>query len=101
MTHHYRDAQDKHQSHGGNWIGPDFSAGFHEFAVEWSPRRIIWFVDGVERYRSEKDVPKGNMYILLNLAVGGSWPGSPDAQTKFPAEMAVDYVRVYQQPWLR
>jgi len=98
-THHYRDAQGKHQSHGGSWSGPDFSAGFHEFAVEWSPQRIVWFVDGVERFRSEDAVPKGKMYVLLNLAVGGGWPGNPDAQTKFPAALEVDYVRVYQKAW--
>jgi len=97
MTQHYRDATAKHQSHGGWWSGPDFSADFHEFAVEWSPQRIVWFVDGVERFRSEADVPKERMYMLVNLAVGGSWPGAPDAQTKFPAAMEVDYVRVYQK----
>lgn len=99
LTQHYRDAQGKHQSHGGSWSGPDFSAGFHDYAVEWSPRRIVWFVDGVERFRSEDAVPSGKMYLLLNLAVGGSWPGAPDAQTKFPAVLAVDYVRVYQKAW--
>jgi beta-glucanase (GH16 family) len=99
MTHHYRDAQEKHQSHGGSWSGPDFSAGFHEFAVEWSPQRIVWFVDGAERFRSERSIPKGKMYLLLNLAVGGDWPGAPDAQTTFPAALEVDYVRVYQKAW--
>jgi len=97
MTHHYLDAQKKHQSHGGSWRGPDFSAGFHEFAVEWSPQRIAWFVDGVERFRSEDSIPKGKMYLLVNLAVGGGWPGAPDAQTKFPSALEVDYVRVYQK----
>jgi beta-glucanase (GH16 family) len=97
MTHHYRDTQGKHQSHGGSWSGPDFSTGFHEFAVEWSSQRIVWFVDGTERFRSEDAVPKERMYLLLNLAVGGDWPGNPDAQTKFPAALEVDYVRVYQK----
>jgi beta-glucanase (GH16 family) len=99
MTQHYRDAKGTHQSHGGAWGGPDFSAGFHEFAVEWGPKRIVWFVDGVERFRSEDSIPKGKMYVLLNLAVGGGWPGNPDAQTKFPAALEVDYVRVYQKMW--
>jgi beta-glucanase (GH16 family) len=97
MTHHFRDGERQHQSHGGSWSGPDFSAGFHDFAVEWSPERIVWFVDGAERFRSEDSIPKGKMFLLLNLAVGGDWPGSPDAQTQFPAALEVKYVRAYQK----
>jgi beta-glucanase (GH16 family) len=97
MTHHFRDAERQHKSHGGSWSGPDFSAGFHDFAAEWSPERIVWFVDGQERFRSEDSIPKGKMFLLLNLAVGGDWPGSPDDQTQFPAALEVKYVRVYQK----
>jgi beta-glucanase (GH16 family) len=97
MTHHFRDEEGKHKSHGGSWSGPDFSADFHEFAVEWSPERIVWFVDGVERFRSEDSIPHGKMFLLLNLAVGGDWPGAPDAQTQFPAALEVKYVRAYQK----
>src|SRR5262249_52751508 len=95
MTHHFLDEQKKHKSDGGSWVGPDFSAGFHEFAVEWSPEAIGWFVDGVERFRSEKFIPKTKMYLLVNLAVGGEWPGAPDGKTEFPAAFELDYVRVY------
>jgi beta-glucanase (GH16 family) len=97
MTHHFRNAEMKHKSHGGSWRGPDFSAGFHEFAVEWSPKAIVWFVDGVERFRSEDSIPRGKMYLLVNLAVGGEWPGAPDEDTRFPAALEVDYVRAYDK----
>jgi beta-glucanase (GH16 family) len=97
MTHHFRNADHEHKSHGGSWSGPDFSAGFHDFAVEWSPERIVWFVDGEERFRSEDSIPKGKMFLLLNLAVGGDWPGSPNDQTQFPAALEVKYVRAYQK----
>jgi len=97
MTHHFRDEQKKRGSHGGSWSGPDFSAGFHEFAVEWSPQVIVWFVDGVERFRSEKSIPHGKMYMLVNLAVGGEWPGAPDEKTQLPSVFEVDYVRVYER----
>ena len=97
MTHHFRDEQKKRGSHGGSWSGPDFSAEFHEFAIEWSPQAIAWFVDGVERFRSEKNIPRGKMYLLVNLAVGGDWPGAPDEKTQLPAAFTVDYVRVYEQ----
>jgi beta-glucanase (GH16 family) len=54
-------------------------------------------VDGVERFRSEKTIPQTKMYMLLNLAVGGSWPGAPDEATQFPAALEVDWVRVYEK----
>jgi beta-glucanase (GH16 family) len=97
MTHHYRDANRDHHSHGGSWSGPDFSADFHEFAVEWSPQAMVWFVDGVERFRSEDSIPHTKMYMLINLAVGGNWPGAPNEKTHFPATFDVDYVRIYEK----
>jgi beta-glucanase (GH16 family) len=100
MTHHFQIEQDgkrQHKSDGGSWSGPDFSTGFHEFAVEWSPERIVWFVDGTERFRSEKSIPRGKMYMLVNLAIGGDWPGAPDEHTQMPAAFEVDYVRVYER----
>lgn len=97
LTHHFRDDNKKHQSHGGSWTGPDFSAGFHVFAVEWSPQRIVWLVDEVERFRSERNIPNSKMYLLMNLAVGGDWPGAPDDKTQLPAAFEVDYVRVYER----
>jgi beta-glucanase (GH16 family) len=95
MTHHFNDENKKHASHGGSWVGPDFSAEFHIFAVEWSPQSIVWYVDGREHFRSSKTIPERKMYILVNLAVGGDWPGPPNAETRFPATFEVDYVRVY------
>lgn len=98
MTQHWRDPEDhKHKHDGAPWVGPDFSADFHTYAVEWSPERIIWFVDGVERFRSEKYHPAKKMYMLVNLAVGGDWPGYPNETTQFPAAFEVKYVRAYQK----
>jgi beta-glucanase (GH16 family) len=84
------------KSDGTEWAGPDFTADFHTFAVDWRPDRVAWYVDGMERHRWSGAADFGPMYILLNLAVGGQWDGAPDAQTPFPAEMQVDYVRVYR-----
>ena len=81
-------------------IGPDFSEDFHTFSMSWDPEQIIWYVDGIETVRvdsSEFDIPNQAMYILANLAVGGAWPGSPDAATKFPAVYELDYIRVYKK----
>lgn len=78
---------------------------FHTFAVEWEPNSIRFYVDGVlYKTRTPADLPANTkwvfdhpFFILLNVAVGGSWPGSPDPTTTFPQRMTVDYVRVYQR----
>ncbi len=83
-----------------------FADDFHTFAIEWDPNEIRWYVDGeqfqtqTDRYSVSAAYPAPfdqRFHILLNVAVGGNWPGSPDASTVSPQEMAVDYVRVYQR----
>jgi beta-glucanase (GH16 family) len=82
---------------GARWRGPDFSAGWHTFAIDWEPSSLTWYVDGVARWQwTGGGIPQEPMYLILNLAVGGNWPGPPDATTSFPAYLDVDYVRVWQ-----
>ena len=84
--------------------GARFTDDFHVFAVEWEPNQIRWYVDGQPyQTRTPADLPAGSAWVfdhphfmLLNLAVGGYWPGDPDATTVFPQKMFVDYVRVYR-----
>jgi beta-glucanase (GH16 family) len=84
--------------------GPGFDDGFHTFAVVWDPTRILFEVDG-ERYHSVKIQsvpPEGwvfnqDFFLILNVAVGGHWPGYPDETTVLPATMLVDYVRVWER----
>jgi glycosyl hydrolase family 16 len=97
MTNHYLDGSGKRAEVRGTYKGPDLSQGFHTFAAEWSPGRITWFVDGVERHHSTHGVPSQPMFILANLAVGGRWGGDPDTSTPFPSSFQIDYIRVYQQ----
>lgn len=97
MTNHWG-VLPEHFSSGNSYKGPDFSAALHTFGVLWRPDSIIWYVDGVVRHRSGGGVPQEPMYILLNLAVGGDWPGAPDAGTVFPCSFDVDYVAVWQFP---
>jgi len=81
-----------------------FSDDFHLFAVEWEPLEIRFYVDDtLYETRTADSVPSGKHWVfdhpffpLLNVAVGGYWPGSPDATTSFPVNMLVDYVRVYR-----
>ncbi|HUN89745.1 MAG TPA: glycoside hydrolase family 16 protein [Terriglobales bacterium] len=80
-----------------------FSKDFHVFGVEWEPSQIRFYVDdNLYATRTPTDLPTGAgwvydhpFFIILNLAVGGYWPGNPDATTVFPQQMLVDYVRVY------
>lgn len=85
-----------------------FSGGFHTFGAIWSPGRIAFYVDDAAHPYAAfttADLPPGavwpfdsrRFFFLLNVAVGGDWPGPPDPTTPFPAEMLVDYVRVYRQ----
>jgi beta-glucanase (GH16 family) len=76
---------------------------FRIYAIEWEENRIRWFLDGVPYFTvTPASLPGGApwvfdkpQFLILNIAVGGNWPGSPDATTVFPQRMAVDYVRVY------
>lgn len=78
--------------------GPDYSQDFHTYAVKWEPGKITWYIDGVEHNSfSNGNVSWEDMYLLVNLAVGGSWPGSPDGNTQFPARLKIDYIRAFQK----
>jgi len=79
---------------------------FHVYAIEWQENEIRWFVDAQEVFKvTPAQIPAGTQwvydhpfFIILNLAVGGGWPGFPDETTVFPQQLVVDYVRVYQKP---
>ena len=89
-----------------------FSDGFHTFTCDWEPGKITWYVDGI-KYHEESNwhsTTEGQgtltypapfdqpFYIILNLAVGGSWVGNPNEETNFVNNpFVVDYVRVYQK----
>ena len=93
---HWRNADGSPGDRGTSFAGPDFSADWHVFAVDWRPGALVWYVDGVERWRlADAAVPSQPMYLLLNLAVGGAQPGVPDGSKVFPAYYDVDYVRVW------
>jgi beta-glucanase (GH16 family) len=95
---------------GGSTPG-DWDAAYHVYAMEWEPDEIRWYIDGTQFFqvssatwfssaapandRAPFDRP---FHFLLNLAVGGNWPGSPNASTPLPATFWIDYVRVSQRP---
>ncbi len=104
-TIHYGGAWPNNVFSGSDYLVPgDATTGFHVYAVEWDHTEIRWYVDDV-MYAMQNSWSTTNaafpapfdepFYILLNVAVGGNWPGSPTSATAFPALMEVDYVRVY------
>jgi beta-glucanase (GH16 family) len=79
------------------YSGPNFSAGWHVFAVKWEAGVLTWYTDGIQRGKfTDSVITSKSMYILLSLAVGGDWPGVPDSTTPFPSIYQIDYVRVWQ-----
>ncbi len=80
-----------------------FADDFYVFSIEWSLNEIKWFVDGnhyftiTPSHLLPHNYPfNARFHLLINLAVGGNWPGRPDDTTEFPQSLIVDYVRVYQ-----
>jgi beta-glucanase (GH16 family) len=96
---------------GGSGIGAQYTSpapfadDFHVYAVEWESGAVRWYVDGKLYHQAAPSrLPSGARWVfdhpffmLLNVAVGGSWPGDPDGSTTFPQQMLVDYVRVYRR----
>jgi beta-glucanase (GH16 family) len=84
-------------------VDEPLSQDFHIYTLEWEPLRFNWFLDGrcyasVDRAEAGADPWPFNepFYILMNLAVGGIWPGKPDSTTTFPQRLIVDYVRAWR-----
>ncbi len=113
QTLHYAKSSTDIQSQGTKTLTKgDFSSAYHIFSVEWNPDSISFFVDGeltksINKWYTGTDgigvitypAPfDQNFYVILNVAVGGNWPGNPDKTTDFSkASMLVDYVKVYQK----
>lgn len=106
-TLHYGGAWPKNTSSGSSYTLPSgaFSDDFHTFAIDWQEGKIVWSVDGKPYQTQTKWHSENGKYpapfdqrfhLLLNLSVGGHFVGAPDATTKFPQKLLVDYVRIYQ-----
>lgn len=92
-------------AHGRELTSGTYADAFHTFAVEWDSTRIVFLVDGVSHYEVPRDAITRRgawpfdqpFYVILNLAVGGSFDGDPKSDEIFPATMLVDWVRVYRR----
>jgi beta-glucanase (GH16 family) len=85
-----------HQSQENVVFANNASGSFHTYGVKWTASTIEWYLDGAATH-SQSNFINEPMYMLANLAVGGSWPGNPDDTASFPAEMKIDYIRAYAQ----
>jgi beta-glucanase (GH16 family) len=107
-TLHYGDREKRRMEKGESYKlkGGTFADEFHVFGLEWEKGKISWSVDG-QVYQTQSDWHTRDaafpapfdqrFHLILNVAVGGTWPGNPDGTTQFPAPMVVDWVRVYQK----
>lgn len=100
------------KSKAGGKLDPDvdISETFNVYAIEWEPHEIRWYFNGQQYasvpsshwYTSRSKEPSApfdqEFHFLLNVAVGGRWPGDPDKRTTFPQTLVVDWVRVYRLP---
>jgi beta-glucanase (GH16 family) len=92
-----------HADYGQSYTLPSgiLADDYHIFSVEWNSQEIKAFIDDIHYYSVDITPAQlsefhNNFFIILNVAVGGNWPGSPDETTSFPQTMEIDYVRVFQ-----
>jgi len=92
-----------HQMNGGHTSLPSgrLADAFHLYSIEWDPDQITWYFDGTPFHQasisgSALNEFQESFFLILNLAVGGNWPGSPDETTQFPQHFEIDFIRVYQ-----
>ena len=105
-TVHFGPAFPNNQSSGGTYYlsGEDFNDRFHVFSIIWSFDYIGFMVDDIIYKEIDRTSLNGQNYpfnnpffLILNVAIGGNWPGAPDDTTEFPAEMEIDYIRHFQR----
>jgi len=97
-TLHYTAFNGDKKSSSGTWkTGIDYSKDFHLYALEWEPGEMRWYIDGQLIHTTNKGIPHTPHYLILNTAIGGTWPGNPDSTTVFPQYHDIDYVRIYKR----
>jgi hypothetical protein len=93
-----------HASAGGSFTKPKdtFADEYHVFSIVWDENLIRWLVNGQQYYQINIAPPnlhafREEFFFLINLAVGGNWPGNPNQSTLFDQELVIDYIRVFQK----
>lgn len=97
-TFHYTSFKGDAKSSSEKYIADfSFADDYHIFVLEWEPDAIRWYIDGKLIHTATEGIPHAPHFLILNTAVGGTWPGNPDATTVFPQYHDIDYVKVYQR----
>lgn len=97
-TIHYCAFDGTRKSSSGKWNDKtDYTKDFHIYSLEWEPDSIRWYIDGHLIHSTTDGIPHKPHYLILNTAIGGSWPGNPDSTTIFPQFHDIDYVRIFQK----
>ena len=97
-TFHYTSFQGDAKSSSSTYKADfSFADDFHVIALEWEPDEIRWYVDGKLIHKATEGIPHTPHFLIMNTAVGGTWPGNPDETTIFPQYHDIDYVKVYQR----
>ena len=101
-TVHWQNAGQPANFGGDIDLSTNTTQNFHVYSITWNASEIRWFVDDTEYHvisttPAELDEFRRSFFFIFNVAVGGLWPGSPNATTTFPQHMIVDYVRVFQE----
>ena len=96
MTNHFGSLPGQNLSHQCTYTGPNYSADYHIFSVNWQPNSITWLIDGIPHCQQTDGVPNGPMFLVLNTAIGGMFPGNPNITTPFPQYTEINYVHISQ-----
>ena len=75
----------------------NFSNDFHTYGLQWEPNKITWILDGTPIFESKAFSPDIPLYLYINTAIGGFWPGNPDPFDEYPKQMQIEYVRIFQK----
>ncbi|WP_100333254.1 glycoside hydrolase family 16 protein [Bacillus alkalisoli] len=99
FVHHYRNASGNIQTvyESREIMNNDV---FHTYELIWTKDKLEWLVNGVTTFRTEENIPNIPMKLIINLAIGGDWPGSPTSSTKFPAVFHIDSVEILHEKWV-
>ncbi|MGA4721697.1 glycoside hydrolase family 16 protein [Fictibacillus nanhaiensis] len=96
---HWQDANGTKKRDFTHFISKDvdYSKDFHLYSLIWEKDRIIWLVDHQIVFQTKHFSPSTPLFLYLNTAIGGNWPGPPSSSDQYPKELLIDYVRVYQK----
>lgn len=70
---------------------------YHIYSLDWKENELNWYVDKELIHTTKKGIPQQQMYLIINLAIGGIWPVPPDDTTPFPADLLIDYIKIYEE----